>query len=71
VETLDAHLITGSKRAAKDGGEALDYVDGCENHLLLADAYSGLSEMIGGHALVAAPVEPETFTIRRGARYAG
>lgn len=71
VETLDAHLITGSKRAAKDGGEALDYVDGCENHLLLANAYSGLSEMIGGHGQVQAPVEPETFTIRRGARFAG
>lgn len=56
VETLDGHLITGSKRAAKDGGEALDYVDGCENHLLLADAYSGLAEMIGGHAVQRAPM---------------
>lgn len=71
VETLDSHLITGSKRAAKEGGEALDYVDGCENHLLLANAYSGLSEMIGGHGHVQAAVEPETFNIRRSARFAG
>jgi hypothetical protein len=71
VETLDAHLITGSKRAAKEGGEALDYVDGCENHLLLANAYSGLSEMVGGHGHVQAAVEPETFNIHRSARFAG
>lgn len=71
IETLDAHLITGSKRAAKNGGEAMDYVDGCENHLLLANAYSGLSEMIGGHSHVSPPVEAETFTVRRGSRYAG
>jgi hypothetical protein len=73
IETLDNHLITGSKRAAKDGGEALDYVDGCENHLLLADTYSGLAEMIGGHAFETAPVEFETIpqTEGRGSRYAG
>lgn len=77
VETLDNHLITGSKRAAKDGGEALDYVDGCENHLLLADAYSGLSEMIGGHVIQSAPVEFESLGRDdgefngRGRRYAG
>jgi hypothetical protein len=47
VETLDLHLLTGSKRTTKDG-EAADFVDACENHLLLGDAYSGLSEMIGG-----------------------
>lgn len=61
VETLDAHLITGSKRAAKDGGEALDYVDGCENHLLLGDAYSGLAEMVGGHGVVAKPATFESM----------
>ena len=49
VETLDNHLITGSKRTAGEDGEVKDYVDKCENHLILGDAYSGLSEMIGGH----------------------
>jgi hypothetical protein len=62
VETLDNHLITGSKRAAKEGGEALDYVDGCENHLLLANAYSGLSEMVGGHAIQHAPLAFDSLT---------
>jgi len=51
IETLDNHLVTGSKRVTKDGGEAGDFIDGVENHLLLGNAYSGLAEMIGGHGL--------------------
>jgi hypothetical protein len=43
VETLDAHLITGSDKDDKG-----DFVDECENHLLLADGYSALAELIGG-----------------------
>jgi hypothetical protein len=42
VETLDAHLITGS-----DKDEKGDFMDNCENHLLLADGYSALAELIG------------------------
>jgi hypothetical protein len=57
IETLDAHLITGSKREAGTDGEAKDYVDKCENHLTLADAYSALAEMVGGH-----PVGNPAFT---------
>jgi hypothetical protein len=71
VETLDNHLITGSKREAGTDGEVKDYVDKCENHLMLGNAYSGLSEMIGGHGHVQTAVEPETFSIRRGSRFAG
>jgi hypothetical protein len=50
LETLDQHLITGSAREEKDG-EKGDYVDKCDNHLLLADAYSGLAEhlVLGVH----------------------
>ncbi|RYD19904.1 MAG: hypothetical protein EOP88_17095, partial [Verrucomicrobiaceae bacterium] len=33
VETLDAHLVTGSKRGKGSNDEPTDYVDGCENHL--------------------------------------
>lgn len=70
VETLDAHLITGSKRAKGEDGEAKDFVDGCENHLLLGDAYSALAEMIGGHGVRAAefsytPVEALMPEFRR------
>ncbi len=61
VETLEAHLITGSKRDKGSDGEASDYVDKCENHLMLGNAYSALSELIGGHAVVAAPIESETI----------
>jgi hypothetical protein len=48
LETLDNHLLTGSQRE-KDPktGELGDYVDKCDNHLLLANAYSGLAENQG------------------------
>lgn len=47
LETLDAHLLTGSQRAKDEKtGELGDYVDKCENHYLLADAYSALAEAI-------------------------
>lgn len=44
-ETLDEHLLAGSERMELPGGSLGDYVDACENHLLLADAYSGLAEL--------------------------
>lgn len=47
LETLDAHLLTGSQRAREEKtGELGDYVDKCENHYLLANAYSGLAETV-------------------------
>ena len=54
LETLDGHLLAGSQRA-KDAktGELGDYLDGIENHLLLADGYSALAETIGGTAKAA------------------
>ncbi len=42
VETLESHLVTGS-----DKDEKGEFVDGCENHLLLADGYSALAELMG------------------------
>lgn len=54
IETLDNHLITGSKRDTGTDGESKDYVDKCENHLMLGNAYSGLSELVGGHAVIMA-----------------
>lgn len=46
LDTLEAHLITGSQRQKDTGGALGDYVDGVENHLLLADAYSALAEAV-------------------------
>ena len=47
LETLDAHLLTGSQRAKDEkSGELGDYVDGVENHFLLANAYGGLAETV-------------------------
>jgi hypothetical protein len=54
LETLDRHLITGSARDEKDG-EKGDYVDKCDNHLLLASAYSGLAEHLVQAQVPAAP----------------
>lgn len=49
LETLDVHLLTGSQRAKEEKtGELGDYVDKCDNHFLLADAYSALAEVVGG-----------------------
>jgi hypothetical protein len=63
LETLDAHLLAGSQREKDKIGELGDYLDGIENHFLLGDGYSALSEMIGGSSkaapavLVALPLE--------------
>ena len=48
LEALDEHLLVGSQRAKEEKtGELGDYVDKCDNHFLLADAYSGLAEVCG------------------------
>jgi hypothetical protein len=45
IDEVCAHFITGSERERKDGkNEVGDYVDGCANHFLLANAYSALAE---------------------------
>lgn len=45
VELIENHHIRGSQREKKND-EVGDYVDKCENHLLLANAYSAIAEMI-------------------------
>lgn len=70
VETMDLHFLTGSKRVTKDG-EQKDFVDGCENHLLLANGYSALAELVAGFVIVKKPVEFEAVKSERGTRYAG
>ena len=71
LDTLERHLITGSARVETDG-EKGDYVDKCDNHLLLADAYSGIAEHLVRATVPSAPVAVKTIPMkRRGARYAG
>jgi len=48
LETVEAHLITGSERAREADGALGDYVAGCENHFLLADGYSALAAVVCG-----------------------
>jgi hypothetical protein len=48
LETVAAHLITGSERLKEGSGRLGDYVDGCENHFLLAAAYAALAAALGG-----------------------
>jgi hypothetical protein len=76
IETLDHHLITGSAREEVDG-EKGDYVDKCDNHLLLADAYSGLAEHLVLGTVASEPVDFESLgrgedeLSGKGTRYAG
>jgi hypothetical protein len=60
-ETLDEHLLAGSERAELRDGTLGDYVDSCENHFLLADAYSGLAEMEAGLRPVPTPEPIQVF----------
>lgn len=46
LETLDAHLLAGSQREKDKVGELGDYLDGIENHFLLADGYAALAEAV-------------------------
>jgi hypothetical protein len=47
-ETLDEHHLAGSERVELRDGTLGDYVAACENHFLLANAYSGLAEQETG-----------------------
>jgi hypothetical protein len=61
IETLDEHLLAGSERVELRDGSLGDYVDGCENHFLLADAYSGLAELEAGDRHLRAPEPIRVF----------
>jgi hypothetical protein len=50
LDQLDSHLLVGSERIEEEGGELGDYVDKCENHFMLSNAYSAIAETIGGNA---------------------
>ena len=50
LTTMEAHLLTGSEREKDAAGALGDYVGGCANHLLLADAYSALAALVCGGA---------------------
>jgi len=65
LETLDDHLIAGSERTKEADGSMGDYVDKCENHLLLSDAYSCLAELIG------AVSKPQAFGYTRTSSRSG
>jgi hypothetical protein len=69
LETLDAHLLAGSQRAKDDKtGELGDYVDACENHLLLADGYSALAELLVAGAAKFSPSPIHIFDRTRVSR---
>ena len=62
IETFDAHVIAGSRRDRDADGNAEHFVDGCENHFLLSDAYSALAESIGEHVVAPSTgaMDPDT-----------
>lgn len=67
LDELDAHLITGSERVKEEDGSLGDYVDGVDNHLLLADGYSALAELVGEKRVPSGAIR-DTAGIRMGGR---
>ena len=55
IDAFDAHIISGSRRERDERGHAEHFVDGCENHLLLSDAYSALAESVCAHPIASPP----------------
>ncbi|HUC86093.1 MAG TPA: hypothetical protein VL970_12925, partial [Candidatus Acidoferrales bacterium] len=46
LDVVESQLITGSEREKEEDGTLGDYVDGCENHFLLANGYSALAAAV-------------------------
>jgi hypothetical protein len=68
LQTLEAHFLAGSQRVKDDKtGELGEYIDGVDNHLLFANAYSALAETVGGGAKAVPPAKPRAFA-RQSAR---
>jgi hypothetical protein len=65
VERLAEQLVLGSEREKLDDGTKGDYLKACENHFLLADAYSALAESEGLHGIVA-PFKYRSVNVTRG-----
>lgn len=59
---FDEHHISGSEREKDDAGGLGDYVDGIANHLLFANTYSRLAEVIGASS------KPVPLAFGRGSR---
>lgn len=59
---FDEHHISGSERDKDEGGGLGDYVDGIANHLLFANAYSRLAEVVGASS------KPVPLAFGRGTR---
>ena len=70
IDTFDAHIVSGSRRERDERGHAEHFVDGCENHLLLSNAYSALAESVCEHTIALPPtgaMDP-TASLTRGTR---
>jgi hypothetical protein len=69
LETFDAHIISGSRRERDMNGRAEHFVDGCENHFLLSNAYSALAESVCERADIpdtgAGAMDPDVALTRR------
>jgi hypothetical protein len=55
IDAFDAHVVSGSRRERDERGHAEHFVDGCENHLLLSNAYSALAESVCEHPIALPP----------------
>ena len=71
LEVFDRHLLTGSRKERDEKGKANSFVDHCENHFLLADAYSALAENVASQRPAFAPGTIKAFDSERAATLAG
>jgi hypothetical protein len=65
VETVGKHIISGSRKVAGSDGKTLSFIDKVENHYLLADAYSALSETVA-FGIAAPPCHAEAVDALTG-----
>lgn len=61
IDTFDRHIKTGSRQEDAKNGKEKVFVDGCENHLLLAAGYATLAETIAGTHFDSGTLMPRRF----------
>lgn len=70
IQQLGQHFVAGSERERDEGGELGDYKAQIVNHLLLANAYSALAEIVAEGGKLG-PFAYQAVEIRRGEVSAG
>jgi hypothetical protein len=68
IDTFDKHIKVGSRQEETKDGKEKNFVDKCENHLLLAAGYATLAETIAGINASSGVQMPQRFTTGNAAK---